>query len=93
MAEESDVSGVLTGGCVCGHVRYRMETAPIVVHGCHCRYCQRMSGSAFAVNAMIEADRIILTGEGKPDAIHTASALPAGQMIHRCPRCSVPPGC
>ena len=90
MAKDSDVSGGLTGGCVCGHVRYRMETTPIIVHGCHCRYCQRMSGSAFAVNAMIETDRVTLVGDGKPDAIHTPSALPEGQMIHRCPRCAVP---
>jgi hypothetical protein len=82
-------SAPLTGGCACGHVRYRMESAPIIVHGCHCRYCQRMSGSAFGVNAMIEADRVTLLGEGKPQAIHTPSALPAGQMIHRCPRCLV----
>jgi hypothetical protein len=77
----------LTGGCACGHVRYRMESSPIIVHGCHCRYCQRMSGSAFAVNAMIETDRVTLIGEGQPKAIDTPSALPAGQKIHRCPRC------
>ena len=80
---------VYTGGCACGHVRYRMEREPIVVHGCHCRYCQRMSGSAFGINGMIEADRLSLIGEGVPDSIQTPSALPAGQVIHRCPRCFV----
>jgi hypothetical protein len=79
----------LTGGCACGNVRYRMESPPILVHGCHCRYCQRMSGSAFAVNAMIEANCVTSIGEGGPEAIHTPSALPAGQKIHRCPRCFV----
>jgi len=78
-----------TGGCVCGHVRYRMESEPIVVHGCHCRYCQRMSGSAFGVNAMIEADRLTVVGDGAPEAIYTPSALPGGQVVHRCPRCFV----
>ena len=77
----------LSGGCACGYVRYRMETHPIIVHGCHCRYCQRMSGSAFSVNAMIEADRVTSIGDGEPEVIHTPSALPAGQKIHRCPRC------
>jgi hypothetical protein len=84
---DSKTFSPLTGGCACGHVRYRMESPPIIVHGCHCRYCQRMSGSAFAVNAMIEADRVMSIGAGEPEAIHTRSALPAGQKIHRCPRC------
>jgi len=89
MSKDSQRSGGLVGGCGCGHVRYRIEGAPIVVHGCHCRYCQRMSGSAFAVNAMIEADRLTLISDGKPDGIQTPSALPAGQIIFRCPRCFV----
>jgi hypothetical protein len=89
MKENSQRSDRLVGGCACGHVRYRLESAPIVVHGCHCRYCQRMSGSAFAVNAMIEADRLTLISDGKPDAVHTPSTLPAGQIIYRCPHCFV----
>lgn len=79
----------LVGGCACGHVRYRMVGAPMVVHGCHCRYCQRISGSAFAVNAMIEADRVSVIGDGAPEVVQTASALPAGQKLHRCPTCRV----
>lgn len=80
------MGGKLEGGCACGAVRYRLESAPIVVHGCHCRCCQRMSGSAFAVNAMIEADRVTLLGEA-PEVVHTPSSLPAGQKLHRRPRC------
>jgi len=49
----------LDGGCDCGLVRYRMETQPLFVHCCHCRWCQRESGASFAVNAMIEADRVV----------------------------------
>lgn len=75
------------GGCTCGHIRYRMKRAPIVVHCCHCRFCQKMSGSTFGVNAMIEADQLVLTGEGSPSVTHTPSALPAGQRVHRCPEC------
>src|SRR5262249_32449818 len=48
------------GGCDCHAVRYRMTSAPLFVHCCHCRWCQRESGSSFALNAMIEADRVIL---------------------------------
>ena len=35
-----------------------METAPLFVHCCHCRWCQRETGASFALNAMIEADRV-----------------------------------
>ena len=53
------------GGCACGQVRFRMTSAPIVVNCCHCRDCQRISGSAFALNAMIETDRVEVT-KGAP---------------------------
>lgn len=46
------------GGCTCGTVRYRMSSAPLLVHCCYCRRCQRATGAAFALNAMIKADRL-----------------------------------
>lgn len=76
----------LEGGCDCGQVRYRMETAPLFVHCCHCRWCQRESGAAFALNAMIEADRVANLG-GEPELVDTPSASGRGQQIARCPRC------
>jgi hypothetical protein len=78
----------LEGGCDCRHVRYRMETAPLFVHCCHCRWCQRESGSSFALNAMIEGDRVTLLA-GQPELVDTPSASGAGQQIARCPRCRV----
>lgn len=51
---------VYDGGCACRHVRYRMVTKPLFVHCCHCSWCQRETGAAFALNAMIEADRVQL---------------------------------
>jgi len=52
------------GGCECGNVRYRITNAPIVVNCCHCRDCQRITGSAFAINAMIETDQVeVMKGE------------------------------
>lgn len=76
------------GGCDCGAVRYRMETAPLFVHCCHCRWCQRESGSAFALNAMIESDRV--TGLAQPpERVETPSASGRGQIIARCPNCKV----
>ena len=47
----------LNGACLCGHVRFHLSGGPIVTHACHCTQCQRVTGSAFAVNLMIEADR------------------------------------
>ena len=74
------------GGCDCRHVRYRMESKPLFVHCCHCRWCQRETGAAFALNAMIESDRVKLLG-GAPDVVDTPSASGLGQQIVRCPRC------
>ena len=76
------------GGCTCGHVRYQLVSEPMIVHGCHCRWCQRQNGSSFAVNALIEADRVeIITG----DLIEIVVASPsgAGQKFARCPRCRI----
>lgn len=78
----------LEGGCACGEVRYRIETAPLFVHCCHCRWCQRESGSAFALNAMIEADRVVVLS-GKPEQINTPSESGKGQVFWRCPACRI----
>jgi hypothetical protein len=78
----------IEGGCDCRHVRYRMTSAPLFVHCCHCRWCQRETGASFALNAMIEADRVELLA-GAPTMIDTPSASGQGQMIARCPHCLV----
>lgn len=78
----------IEGGCDCQAVRYRMETAPLFVHCCHCRWCQRESGASFALNALIEADRVTNLGSD-PEMVDTPSASGAGQKIARCPRCRV----
>jgi hypothetical protein len=67
------------GGCECGAVRYRMTDDPIFVNCCHCRQCQKITGSAFAINGMIEADRLEVTqGEDK---------LAPGSGQGRCSSC------
>ena len=78
----------LEGGCGCRQVRYRVTTAPLFVHCCHCRWCQRESGAAFALNAMIEADRITLLGV-PAEMVATPSASGYGQTIARCPTCRI----
>jgi len=76
------------GRCTCGAVRFRLTSAPLFVNCCHCRWCQRESGSAFAINAMIEADRVALLA-GEPETVNTPSASGKGQLIVRCPQCKV----
>jgi hypothetical protein len=65
-----------------------MMSAPLAVHCCHCRWCQRESGASFALNAMIEADRVVTVGS-EPEMINTPSQSGRGQMIARCPSCKV----
>jgi len=79
---------MIEGGCSCGGVRYALASAPMVVHCCHCSWCQRETGSAFVLNAVIEGDRLTLTN-GAVDYVMTPSASGKGQEIARCPTCRV----
>jgi len=76
------------GGCTCRAVRYRMLSRPLFVHCCHCRWCQRETGTAFALNALIESDRVELL-QGEPETVLTPSNSGKGQRIVRCPRCRI----
>jgi len=76
------------GGCDCKLVRYRLESEPLFVHCCHCRWCQRETGASFALNALIESDRFSNLG-AEPELVHTPSASDLGQKIARCPRCRI----
>lgn len=78
----------LEGGCTCRALRYRMLTSPLFVHCCHCTWCQRETGAAFALNALIEADRIQLL-QGEAEIVLTPSFSGRGQKISRCPRCQI----
>lgn len=73
------------GGCACGSVRYRLTSKPMFTHCCHCKDCQRQTGTAFVLNALIEADRFETTGEVKASAMPTDSGGP--HNIYRCATC------
>ena len=85
MTEENST---FEGGCICNAIRYRLETGPLFVHCCHCHWCQRETGTSYALNAMIEADRVTLLW-GKPEAIRTPSNSGKGQIIWRCKECHI----
>lgn len=74
------------GRCTCGEVVYELTDTPMFVHCCHCTWCQRETGSAFAVNALVEADKVLLI-QGSPEGVHVPSNSGAGQTIYRCPSC------
>jgi hypothetical protein len=63
-----------------------MMTRPLFVHCCHCRWCQRETGAAFALNALVEADRVVILA-GAPQLVDTPSNSGKGQKIWRCPTC------
>jgi hypothetical protein len=76
------------GSCACGAVQFRLKSPPMFVHCCHCTDCQRQTGSAFVLNALIEADRVeLLSGTPEPITVPTESGLP--HDIYRCPKCRV----
>lgn len=76
---------MLEGGCACGAVRYRLKTGPMFVNCCHCRDCQRQTGGAFAINALIETDRIEVRGEMVSACMPTDSGRP--HDLWRCAAC------
>ena len=76
------------GGCTCRFVRYRSSARPLIIHCCHCRWCQRETGTAFALNALVEADCVKLL-QGDVEVIATPSNSGKGQKIARCPKCRV----
>ena len=76
----------LEGGCACGALRYRLASHPMFVHCCHCKDCQRQTGSAFVLNALIEADRVLpLCGAAKAVRVPTDSGKP--HEIFHCAEC------
>lgn len=75
----------ITGGCLCGAVRYRTEAAPLFAGVCHCTDCQRTSGSAFACEVGVPKDGLVVTGEVRV----FSNKGDSGGGVHRgfCPTC------
>jgi len=82
------MSDSLEGGCFCKKVRYRLTSAPMFVHCCHCLNCQSQTGSAFVLNALIETSRIeLLSGEPMVTELRSGDGGP--HDVYRCPDCLV----
>ena len=78
---------MMQGGCDCGGVHFSTNATPIIVHCCHCRWCQRETGSAFVINAVVETGSLDVTGETV--MVDTPWGSGNGQKIVRCPKCHV----
>jgi hypothetical protein len=75
----------LTGRCACGSIRYQLLAPPMFVNCCHCDDCQRLTGSAFVLNAIIEPKAIKLL-RGRPVAVPVPREY-GPHDIYRCPKC------
>lgn len=76
---------VLTGGCACGAVRYESRGEPLVQLICHCRDCQRASGTGGVPIMAVPKSGFSVTGETKGFAKEGGSGRPA--VRHFCPQC------
>jgi len=76
----------LAGGCSCGALRYVLGAPPLIVHACHCRDCQRLTGGAFVINALVEGEHVALHGE-PPRTFPLETPSGRGQEVSFCGRC------
>ena len=53
----------ITGGCLCGAVRFESSAEPKMVVACHCSTCQKNTGSAFSMNVAMPEDRVTISGD------------------------------
>jgi hypothetical protein len=82
-------SDTITGGCMCGSVRYEVNGEPAGSRVCHCRDCQRSTGSAFSSNLVVRDDTFRITA-GEPSVFEKESDR--GNTVQRffCRDCSSP---
>jgi hypothetical protein len=73
------------GGCACGVIRYKLTAPPLIVHACHCRDCQRLTGSAFVINIWIE--RKFVEASGAPKSFRLAGGTGKPHDVFFCGQC------
>ena len=75
-----------TGGCLCGAVRYETPDAPTYTVACHCTFCQRLTGSAFAVWPTFPRAKVNLAGSVAAYE-HRSDETARRIRLEFCPRC------
>jgi len=78
----------LDGRCTCGKVKFQLLNKPLIVHCCHCTWCQRESGASFALNAFIETESVKLL-QGETEIVPVPTRSTGGQKIVRCSSCKI----
>jgi hypothetical protein len=73
----------LTGGCLCGAVRFRIRSEPLVAYYCHCSRCQKRSGAPVSAAATFPADMFDFT-KGEPKIIDSDSPGLVRQLCGSC---------
>ena len=76
----------LSGGCCCGAIRYQLGRDPLVIHACHCKDCQRITGSAFVTNLWIERKYVERSG-AEPRAFLLPAGTGKGNELSFCGTC------
>jgi hypothetical protein len=76
----------LEGGCACKAIRYQLTASPLIVHACHCRDCQRLTGGAFVINMWIER-RFVEAGPVLPRSFRLAGGTGKRHDVFFCERC------
>lgn len=76
----------MKGRCSCGAVEFALHDSFLFVHACHCSGCQRQTGSAFALNGLIETALVEVT-RGHPQGTDVPAPSGHGQRIMHCPDC------
>jgi hypothetical protein len=85
MADRQQIVGQ-EGGCVCGAARYKLSAPPLIVHACHCRDCQRLTGTAFVTNIWIEK-RFVESNDAPLQSIIVTAGSGRPHEIFRCAKC------
>ena len=88
-ADGNDGRPVRLGGCACGCIRYELCGDPMIVHACHCKDCQRLTGSAFVINAWTESTNLrILSHDGKTKKVVLKGGSGGPHTVCFCAECS-----
>jgi hypothetical protein len=75
------------GGCLCGDVGYRTLAEPVRVTICHCRFCQRFTGSAFLVEPVFRREDVVLSGARPRVYEHRSDSSGKRVSLNFCGRC------
>jgi hypothetical protein len=76
----------LEGGCSCAALRYELTASPLIVHACHCRDCQRITGGAFVINIWIEK-KFVRTSGAIPQSFMLKGGGGGNHEVFFCGKC------